>query len=78
MWNTFVIWFFQLGQKLAWILVLSFMVTTFAIYLHFTHENTDKALNFVQYTWGMVYRCGIFILFIFFADACRFLFQSED
>jgi hypothetical protein len=78
-WNVLVVWFLQLGSKLGWILVLSLIIAPLSTYLHFfTHAHTEQAHTFVQYSWGFFYRVSIFILFLYLADAARYIFQNED
>jgi hypothetical protein len=78
MWNSLVIWFFQLGFKLTLILILFIIITPFSTYFHYTLPHTDQARNFYQYAWGFLYRGGVFFLFLYIADAARFIFQSKE
>lgn len=72
-----ITWFGQLGGRLSTGLILCLIFTPLFTYLHFNIPDPEEAVTLLQYLYGFLYRGGFLCLFIYFADACRFIFQKK-
>jgi len=76
--NLIVLWFYQLGVRLSVFFILCLCLTPLFAYLHFNIPDPDEAVTLTQYFFGLMYRGGFFFIFLFIADACRYVFQDND
>lgn len=76
--NLVFLWFYQLGFRLNLTFILCLLLTPIFTYMHFNIPDHNEAITFTHYSFGLIYRGGIFLIFLFVADACRFIFQENN